>query len=72
MVSRQFLVMVALFPGKEPFDPINYEAGRTLHVVWRFWRREEYFTVTGNWTTITRLTRTWFNHYTGYVISARL
>ena len=72
MVSGQFLATIVLFPGKEPLVPTNHEAGRTRHAVWRFWRREQYFTLTGNRTTITRFTRTRFNQYTGYAISARL
>jgi len=71
-MSGQFLATVALFSEKEPLVRTNYEAGRSLHAVWRFWRTGEYFSLTGNQKAITRLTRTWFNHYTDYVISARL
>jgi len=71
MVRGQFLTTVALFRGKEPLVPINYEVGRTRHAVRRFWRREEFYTLNEDRKTITRLTRTWFNHYTGYAVSAR-
>ena len=42
------------------------EGWRPPELVWRFWRREEYFALTWNQTTITQLVSPWYSHYTGY------